>query len=275
MPTIQKPQLDHASFPWHAQADQFHQELKAQKAEILERSGLIREFGNPGDLPGINEEQEGASFILELSGILSQAAAIKMDGGHKPTNKVIATLKSIEKDPSLTLNDGVEPEALAMVASNYQRGDEEPGTFWFDVDTSGDVPVADPQSVSKAASVAIDGLEAEPASAGRPHDVMLDFLGDRLLACYLRFNGTAGRRSIAADGERAQAEDGPFLAFLSCVIAPMNRFLIQLPASYGAKVVSAPELARRALRNRGKVRIQRVEKFQLGLFRISPNIPHN
>ena len=100
MPTVQKPQLDHASFPWHQQSDQFHQELKAQKAEILQRSGFNREFGNAGDPPGINEEQEGASFILELSGMLSQAAAIKMDGGHKPTNKVIATLKSIEKDPS-------------------------------------------------------------------------------------------------------------------------------------------------------------------------------
>jgi hypothetical protein len=58
-----------------------------------------------------------------LSGILSQAAAIKIDAGYKPANKVIATLTSIKKNPSLVLNASVEPEALAMVASNYQRAD--------------------------------------------------------------------------------------------------------------------------------------------------------
>jgi hypothetical protein len=151
MPTIHKPQLDHASFPWHEQSDRFHTELEAQRAQILEQSGFNREFGNPGDPPGINEEQEGAAFLLELSGILSQAAAIKMDGGYKPANKIIATLKSIEKDPSLILNAGVEPEALAMVASNYKRAEEELGRFWFDIDrTDDDLP--DPQRVRDAAS---------------------------------------------------------------------------------------------------------------------------
>jgi hypothetical protein len=51
-----------------------------------------------------------------------------MDGGHKPANKIIATLKAIKMDPSLISKAGVEPEALAMVASNYQRGEEKPGT---------------------------------------------------------------------------------------------------------------------------------------------------
>src|ERR1700736_1150538 len=157
MPTIQKPQLDHVSFPWHEQSDRFHQELDARRAEIFEQSGFNREFGNTGNPPSTSEEQEGAAFILELSGILSQAAAIKMDGGYKSANKVIATQKSIKKDPSLILNAGVEPEALAMVASNYQRAEEEPGTFWFDVDRPDD-GVPDPQRVRNAASVAIKKL---------------------------------------------------------------------------------------------------------------------
>src|ERR1700732_3136867 len=153
MPTIQKPQLGHVSFSWHEQSDRFQRELDARRAEIFERSGFNKEFGNSGNAPNTNEEPEGAAFILELSGILSQAAAIKMDGGYKPTNKVIATLKSIKKDPSLIDKAGVEPEALAMVASNYQRAQEEPGTFWFDIDgPHNDVP--DPQRVRNAASVA-------------------------------------------------------------------------------------------------------------------------
>jgi precorrin-6B methylase 2 len=37
-----------------------------------------------------------------------------MDSGFKATNKVIATLKSIKKDPSIIFRGGVEPEAQAI-----------------------------------------------------------------------------------------------------------------------------------------------------------------
>src|ERR1700730_7632076 len=40
MPTIQKPQRDHVSFPWHEQSDRFHRELDARRADIFERSGF-------------------------------------------------------------------------------------------------------------------------------------------------------------------------------------------------------------------------------------------
>jgi hypothetical protein len=263
MPTVPRPQLDHVSFDWHAQSDRFHRDLQAQKAQILEQSGFNKEFGDPGNPPTIHADQEAAAFILELSGILSQAAAIKMDGGYKPTNQVIATLRSIQKNPSLVLKTGVESEAFSMVASNYQRDDEEPGTFWSDVDRPDNAPLPDPQRISKAASLAIKQLSPR---RGQPRDVMLDFLGDKLLSVYLRFNSTAGRHSVAADGDRAQAEDGPFLGFLSLVIASLNRFLIQLPKPFGNKGVSAPDLARRALARRGKTRIRRVEKFTLPPF---------
>jgi hypothetical protein len=271
MPTIQKPQLDHVSFPWREQSDRFHMELDARRAEIFERSGFNKEFGNSDNALNTNEEPEGAAFILELSGILSQAAAIKMDGGYKPANKVIATLKSIKKNPSLILNAGVEPEALAMVSSSYQRAEEKPGTFWFDIDRPDD-DAPDPQRVRIAASVAIKKLLPR---RGQPRDVVLDFLGDKLLRCFLRFNATAGRHSVAADGDRAQAEAGPFFEYLSLVIAPLNRFLVQLPTSYGAKSISVPELARRALRRSGKNRIRRVERFHLHPFSMPPNSSHN
>jgi hypothetical protein len=177
MPTIHKPQLEHASFPWHEQSEQFYKELEALRIQILERSGFGKEFSDPSDAPGDNAEKHGTEFIRELSGILSLAAAIKVDAGYKPANKLIATLKSIKRDPSLVLTGGVEPEALACVARNYQRGGEEPGTFWFDVDRPGDAPLPDPQHVSKAAAMAIGSLE-EMAHSGRPRDVMLDYLAD-------------------------------------------------------------------------------------------------
>jgi hypothetical protein len=210
MPTIHKPQLDHASFPWHEQSNQFYRELEELKAQILERSGFNKEFGDPSDAQSDNAEKYGTEFIRELSGILSLAAAIKIDAGYKPANKLLATLKSIEKNPSLIFADGVEPEALASVARNYQRGEEEPGTFWFDVDRPGEVPLPDPQHVKKAASMAIRSLE-EVVRSGRTRDLMLNYLADSLLARFLRFNEAATRHSIASDGDRAQAAAGPFI----------------------------------------------------------------
>jgi len=193
-----------------------------------------------------------------------------MDGGYKPANKIIAALNAVEKDPSLIFKGGVEPEALSMVASNYQRGEEKPGAFWFDVDRPNDsAPRPDPQRVSSAAAAAMKSLQAA-AHAGRPHDVMQDFLGGRLLSCYRRFNETAGRHSVAADGDRAQAQGGPFLEFVSSVIAPLNRYLIQLPASHAAKTISSAELAHRALRGPRRTRFQRAIKIFVTIFWTSP-----
>jgi hypothetical protein len=247
MPTIHKPQLDHASFPWHEQSNKFREELEAQRLQILGRSGFNDEFGDPAGAPSDNTEKQGTEFIRELSGILSLAATIKMDAGYKPANKLIAILTSIEKDPSLILTRDVEPEALACVAWNYQRAEEERGTFWFEVDQPS-APLPDPRHVSEAAATAIRRLE-KVARSGRPRDVMLNYLGNSLLACFLRFNETATRHSIASDEARAQAAAGPFLEFLTLIIGPLNKFFVQLPPKYGAKVISAPELARRALRN--------------------------
>ena len=67
----------------------------------------------------INTEKKGTKFILELGGILSLAATIKVDAGYKPANKLIATLASIEKDPSFILTNSIEPEALGRLAWNY------------------------------------------------------------------------------------------------------------------------------------------------------------
>jgi hypothetical protein len=86
---------------------------------------------------------------------------------------------------------------------------------------------------------------------------MLDFPATKLLRFYERFDKIALRHSIAANGDKAQAEAGPFFDFLSLVIAPLNRFIERLPASYGAKVISVSALARRALSSRGKTYIQR------------------
>jgi hypothetical protein len=251
VPTRHKPQLHHVPFPGAEQSDRFHRELIAQTALILEKSGFNREFMTPSDFANPNIEQEAAAFLVELAGILAQAATIRLDGGYKAANKLVATLQAIKKDPSLVLSDGLEPEALAVLAANYRRGDEEPGAFWFDIDRSEHAPLPDPQQVIKAASAAIAKLNAL-TQTGRPRDVMLHFLGERLCGCFLRFNETATRHSIAADGKRAQAEAGPFLDFLTVVLAPLNHFLEGAPGQSGAKPVSPAQVARVGLEGRAE-----------------------
>jgi hypothetical protein len=260
MPTIQKPQLHHVPFCWHQHSEEFHAELRAQRPDILEKSGFTREFGSSGSAPGTSYELESDAFILELSGILSRAAAIKVDGGYKAANKVIATLRAIEKDPTLVFKAAVEPEALAMLESNFRLASEEPGTFWFLLDRSDAALICDPQCIGRAASAAIRQLRTE-VRRGRRADFMLDYLGDRLLACYLRFNDTATRHSIASDGERAQAEAGPYFEFLKLVVAPLGRFLGAQGLGVGTTPISLPELARRSLQRRGQPLIRRVAKF--------------
>jgi len=83
MPTLQKPQLDHVSFPWHEQSNLFHRELEAQRAQILERSGFNREFGISGNPPSVNEEQEGTAFIL--ASFLRPRPSIWTEDTSRPT----------------------------------------------------------------------------------------------------------------------------------------------------------------------------------------------
>lgn len=248
MPTTYKPQLNHASFRWSETSDKFLQELTAQRAAILELSGFNEEFRDSSGSVSCSAASEGDAFLLELSGILALAAAIKVDAGKKATNQVIATLRAIEKAPNLILKTGVEPESLAMVAANYQRGDEVPGTYWFDVDGSGDQSPPDLQQVVKAARGAIAKLESD-RQTGRPEDLVLSFLGDSLLRCYLRFNAVASRHSIAASSDGAQVEAGPFFEFLTIVIGPLNQYFKNLPASVGKKTLSAAQIARVGLKN--------------------------
>ena len=68
MPTIHKPQLDHAPFPWHERPNEFQKELEAQRLQILELSGFNKEFGDPADAPSNNTERQGTELIRELTG---------------------------------------------------------------------------------------------------------------------------------------------------------------------------------------------------------------
>lgn len=245
MPTKYKPQLDHVGFDWFNQSNQFHQDLLAVEPEILEKLGFYKAYDCLD--PDI-AHTEARELINQLSGVISLAAAIRMDGGFKAPNKLIATLEAVEKNPSLIFTHALEPEALCTLALHYQRADERPGTWWWDVDRQENAPLPEPERVRQAASSAIVALKSE-AGPGRPQDKVTECLAVKTREIYLRYNISVTRHSelSSTDGMLCQVEAGPFFDFLERLLAPLNRFFASLPKHYYATPISPAYVARMAV----------------------------
>jgi hypothetical protein len=233
MPTKYKAQLDHVGFDWTRDVELIRQSLLARK-DLISDTARFR-----------GDEAALLLFIEDVCGVLSWASAIQMDGGFKAANKIIATLKAVEKKPSIITTGDIEPEALGMIARQYQLDDEIPGTYWFDVyQDDGAQHELDLQQVGHAASRAIIQMQAD-AGKGRPKKVVLDLLGEKLRDLFLRYNDEATRHSIASDGQVEQTEAGPYFDFCNTVLASLNEFLANLPQVYEARPISAAQVMRR------------------------------
>ncbi|MDB5611432.1 MAG: hypothetical protein JWP25_8332 [Bradyrhizobium sp.] len=281
MPARYKPQLNHIGFDWFYQSNRFLNELLAKEIPILERLGFYKEYGSLED-PTFSGHVESMNLMNEICGILSVAATIQMDAGFKAPHQVIATLEAIKKDPSLVITHSIEPEALGAIARCYQRGQEAPGTFWFDIDRAGNTPLPNPDQVRAAASNAIASLKLE-ASPGRRPDRVGEFLAVRFREIFLRFNDRITRHSVVSsrdvksglsshETKEVQLEAGPFIEFLELVLEPLNQFFLSLPKYYGARRISAGAVAE-VVRDRRGLRTQRSIKQHCSLSRL-PNSPH-
>jgi hypothetical protein len=249
MPTKYKVQLDHVGFDWTKDTELILRSLMARKNLILAKAGFSGVHGCSYNSATHTIQTERSSFIEAICGALSWAAAVQMDGGYKAVNKIISTLKAVEMDPSAINSRDVEPEALGMIASQYQRADETPGTFGFDVYQDEGAHELDLQQVRRAALLAIRVLQTE-LKVGRPKKLPLDILGEKLCDLFLRYNDVATRHSIASDGKIAQIESGPYFDFCETVIASLNQFLAGLPRSHEAKPISAAQVARKSAKLR-------------------------
>jgi hypothetical protein len=245
MPTKYKAQLDHVGFDWTTDVELILRSLMARKNLILAKAGFSGVRGCTYNPATRTFQTERSSFIEAICGALSWAAAVQMDGGYKAVNKIISTLKAVEMDPSIISSRNVEPEALGMIASQYQRADETPGKFGFDVYQDEGAHELDLQQVRRAATLAISVLQTE-VKMGRPKNLPLDILAKKLCDLFLRYNEVATRHSIASDGKVAQMEAGPYFDFCETVIASLNQFLAGLPRSYEATPISAAQVARRS-----------------------------
>jgi hypothetical protein len=252
MPTIQKPQLDHRGFSWCEDTEKLHQALLQQAGAILYAIGLRKK---PHELPqsGKDLSEEEADLLRQCAGALAKAASITLDAGYKAPNKIIATLKKIEKNPSVFFERCIEPEARGILLSSYQRDKEAPGTHWYDLEDIEGTAVPDPQKIRAAAARAIETLKAE-ASKGRPKNIAGYELARQLLEIYFSINMKAGRRSAVSskNGREIQIEDSRLVQFLELVIAPLNQFYAECPAENRPAPISATQLARVGLRERAQ-----------------------
>jgi hypothetical protein len=253
MPTTYKPQLDHIGFNWTKDAEIILQKLMARKDLILAKAGFSGTQGCTYNSATATIQTERSSFLKDIGGALSWAAAVQMDAGFKPANKVIATLRAVRRDPSVINTRNVEPEALGMLASQYRRVDEALGTFGFDLYHDDGTHKPDLQQVERAASRAILLLKMD-IKRGSPRKTVLCLLAEKLRDLFLRYNDVAARRSIASDGGVARSEAGPFLEFLRVVIAIFNEFFENLPRSYDAKPISPVQLTVQVARKVGELR---------------------
>lgn len=252
MPTIQKPQLDHRGFHWCEDAVRLHQALLQQAPAILCAAGLRKK---PHDLPQSGKElsEEEADLLRQCAGALAKAASIALDAGYKAPNKIIATLKEIAKNATLVFERCIEPEALGVLSLSYQRGNEAPGTHWYDFEGLEGAPTPNAQQIRAAALRAIETLEAE-ASKGRPKNIAAPELARQLLEIYFSINPKAGRRSAVSskNGREIQIEDSRLVQFLELVVAPLNQFYAECAAESRPAPVSATQLARVGLRERAQ-----------------------
>jgi hypothetical protein len=210
--TKYKPQLDYTGFDWNKDVANFVQKLLPVERAILEKA---RFTGNSGCIyftspKGFITAQ--TVFMNDIAGALALAAAVQMDAGFKAANKIVATLSAMAKNPGIVKTRSVEPEAMGLIAANYQRGAEPRGTYWFDVYQDDNAQEPDLAQISRAAERAIIELRADVHS-GRPESLVLAILATRLSELFLRYNDVATRHSVASDGTLHRWRLVPFSIF--------------------------------------------------------------
>ena len=248
MPTKYRASLDHVGFDWSKDPETIQRKLLERGDLVVARLGFIEKGGCACYADASSTlvlKTERTALFDEIVGILAWAAAVRIDAGFKAANKTIATVDAVEKDPLVIATRNVEPEALSVIASKYQRADEPPGTYWYDIYQDENAIGIDLQQAGRAAEQASLDLRTD-RKKGRPRESELEILAG-LREIFERYNAGAGRHSVltSADGKFKQEEAGPFLTFLKIVIAPLNEFLAGLPASHGPKPISAAQIMRK------------------------------
>jgi hypothetical protein len=209
--------------------DRMETELRPNARLILTVLGYYAEHDllvPDADTELSKEEQEELTPIVRVL----MDAAMKSE---KMRERVLAaTLKKIAKGPALFFSGKLPAAAEWEIASDYQRGDEKPGTFcmdvWGDEQTACSYVLETPEKaeIAKAAEAAGRRIQ-DLLSPGRPRNAANRLVAERMGDIFRRSGQPIVRRlqPEMRHDRLVFVEAGPFCDFLNLVLGPLQRYL--------------------------------------------------
>lgn len=209
---------------------------------------FYKEHGRIGDWDGKFDEQIRKNITLLIDEIAAVLATAFMHSAQMPTGVLIATLKNVQKQPSLAISKNLPGAVDRALAGHYQRNKEKPGTFWPDamyirpVGFNGVMRRPTGRRLAKAAALATHQL-LKRRHKGRPKKHVSELLAYNLRAIFSRSGRRVTLISEYDDLLRRQIERGDFLDFVNQVLPPLQALLTR----YRLPPVSANTIARLAI----------------------------
>jgi hypothetical protein len=231
MPTLSKALLIEPESPWGAPFDQMYLELSRDRVPILTALGFYAEHDVPPPLvnsnaiPTKDEEDE----LRQIASALTVAAAASE---VMPPGVLVASLLKVSKQPSLFSARELPAAVEWVIACDYQRDDEPPGTHWRDVwgdqvaTFPGEVEQPTESNIAKAAEAAIATIQ-NTRKPGRPYNCADQILADQLGGIFRRSGQPIRRRRepTMRQGKLVYVEGGPIYDFLELVLKPLRGYL--------------------------------------------------
>jgi hypothetical protein len=230
MPTLSKAQLIEPQSPWGAAFDRMYLELCQNRIPILTALGFYAERdlsppGNSDETLTKDEEEE----LRQIASALTVAAAASE---AMAPGVLVASLLKVSKKPGLFAARELPAAVEWAIASNYQRGDEPPGTHWRDVwgdqvaAFPGEVEQPTESNIAKAAEAAVARIQ-NTRKPGRPYNGADQVLADRLGEIFRQSGQPIRRRRepIMRRGKLIHIEGGPIYDFLELVLKPLRGWL--------------------------------------------------
>jgi len=230
MPTRYKAEAYQPAPAWLFIWNDMYSELEGDAVAILQPTGFYA--AHDIVVPAIVEGRKIGSEESAAIGRIATALTIAADGAHRTAPGVVAVwLERVARNPTLFRSRQLPPEVHWVIASNYRRHLEAPGTHLQDVHSPRRVRFeAKPRrptslNIARAARMARNSLRRE---RGRPRNVANRLLAEYLASVFRSFGGRIVRRQTPIDvagGGVLYVDDGPFYRFLERVVGPLRKHL--------------------------------------------------
>jgi hypothetical protein len=231
MPTLSKAQLIQPESPWGAPFDRMYLELCRDRGAVLTALGfyLEHDLTPPRENSNTTPTQDEATELRQIASALTVAAAVSE---AMPTGVLVATLLKVSKNPNLFFARELPQPVEWVIANDYRRDDEPPGTHWRDVwgdqvaTFPGQVEQPTEPNIAKAANAAIAKIQGT-RKAGRPYNQAAQILADQLGAIFRRSGQPIrrGNEPIMSEGKLVFVGGGRVYDSLDLVLKPLRAYL--------------------------------------------------